>query len=146
MSTSRWARLAPEERVERLTLLCALLAAAGVGAWRGPAWGFGLALGGLLSWLNFRWLKSGIYALSASIAGDGKRRGGSRYWLRLVLLAAALYAIFVVHLVAFIAVLFGLLAAAAAVMIEAFYEVAQAFRDPGDGPQRSESVSPPKAI
>lgn len=128
MDWERWRGLAAEERVERLTLACGGLGALAVGIWLGPAWGFGFALGGGLSWINFRWLKRGVYAMTAAFTGEAGRRGGSGYWLRLVLLGGALYVIFIVHLVAFIAVLFGLLTASAAVMIEAFYEAARAFR------------------
>src|SRR5947209_17298979 len=60
-----------------------------------PALGF--LLGGVISYLNFHWLKSGVSGLADKVTNTGKSQSGkgiiARFLLRYALLGAAAYAI-----------------------------------------------------
>jgi ATP synthase I chain len=117
-----------ERRIEWLTL--SLGAAAAVSA--GLRWGWreaaGLALGAALSWINYRWLKQGITAmaqLSSAQANAPKVRLPAsvyvKFFGRFVLLVGLVYVILAGSLVPGGAVLGGLFAVVAAVLVEMIY-------------------------
>lgn len=125
---------APGESADRRIRhwMLAFWLAVAAGAWwhggvRGAA---GATLGGLLSWINYAWLRSGVNALGllyGSGQGGGTSRaamsGFTRFLARFVLLAAALYAIFISHLVPILATVAGLFAAPFGVLAEALCEL-----------------------
>jgi hypothetical protein len=119
-------------RVEYLTLglgATASLVVAIRWGWRAAA---GLALGALLSWVNYRWLKQGVAALvqlSVTQADAPKVRIPKRVYLkffgRFALLLAAVYVILSGSLVPGATVLAGLFAVVAAVLVELIYQLAR---------------------
>ncbi len=99
------------------------VAGAGAGLWlRGSAWALGFAAGAAAAALNFRWLHQLAYA-----AGEGGRRPGRGLVfflsIRYLLFGAAAYVIVKFFEVSLVAVLAGLLVAAAAVVVEILYEL-----------------------
>lgn len=121
---------AAERRIEYLTLglgAAATLVAAVRWGWRAGA---GLALGAALAWVNYRWLKQGVAALvklSAEQAGAEQARVPKRVYLkffgRFALLIVVVYAILSRSLLPAAAVLAGLFALAAAVLLELLHEL-----------------------
>ena len=85
-------------------------------AWRGWNWGAGFAVGAAASWLNFRWLKQIVDALS------GKRPTRKRVTvlagLRYLLLGGGAYVILHFSRISLHAALAGLFVAAGAVIVE----------------------------
>jgi hypothetical protein len=115
-----------ERAVARIWKAMFLIAAAGaIGAflWRGLDWGAGFALGSVVSWLNFRWLKQLVYTLG----GDRARpRTAVRLALRYVLLGGGAYVILKYSLVSQPAALAGLFVSVAAVIVEILFELVYA--------------------
>src|SRR5947208_2294191 len=70
-----------ETRISWLTLILGAIAV-GVAAFMGNrAWTAGLAIGALLGWLNFRWLRRGLDALvTASTAQQGTEKAVVPWW------------------------------------------------------------------
>ena len=119
-----------ERRIERLTLALGLAGAFFALIRWGWRSGAGLALGAGLMWLNFRWLKQGIGALvKVSTAQRGQEhfripRGVYvKFFGRLVLLLVAVYVILSRSLLPASAVVVGLFAVVAAVMVELVWEL-----------------------
>jgi hypothetical protein len=121
-----------ERRIERLTLGLGII---GVMAtlWR---WGWraalGVAIGAGLSWINFRWLKTGISTLadlSSVRPGEEAARVPRSVYLkflgRFILLLVAVYVILSRSLLPAAALFAGLFAVVAAVMAEIIYEIAR---------------------
>ncbi len=124
---------ATERRLDYFLIAFGLLGALVAGVTRGRGAAGGILLGSGLSYVNFRWLKAGVTSLTSSAAhaattGEGAppKVGLGRFLFRFALVGIALYAILISHLVAFWAVLVGLFAAVAAILLEAVYEAARA--------------------
>jgi len=97
-------------------LLSALLA-----PWRTTT---GLLAGGLLSLLNFHWLRTSVAAMFGSAAPGARAKWRlSRYVLRYVVVAGVVAAAYALDLVSLVAVLAGLCSSAAAVLIEGFMQL-----------------------
>jgi len=115
-----------ERAVTRIFRLMAAVAVAGTFAvwfWRGWKWGAGFALGGLLSWLNFRWLKQ----LTEALGGKRLLRGSAVFLgLRYLLLGGVAYVILRYSPISLPAVLMGLFVSIAAVVIEVLFELVYA--------------------
>ncbi len=117
-------------RVEWLTLG---LGAAGTffAAWRwGWEQGAGVALGAVMAWLNFRWLKGSVRAfgrVATAQSGAEKVRmpvgAYLKFFGRFALLLVVLYVILTRAKVFAIAVLAGFFASAAAIVLSLFYEL-----------------------
>ena len=121
------------KRVEYLTLGVGALASPFV-VWR---WGWLAAaaflVGVLISWINFRWLKQGVNALASAAmaqAGDENSRIPKRAYVRLIARYALLLAVLCVILFGSWlpggAVLAGLFAVVAAVIVEILYRLFRA--------------------
>jgi hypothetical protein len=122
-------------RIEWLTL--ALGAAGCVAAgwrwgWRGAV---GLAVGALLSWIDFRWLKGSVLAFgraaTASVAAGGNARAGRvpksaylKFFGRFALLLVAVYVILTRSALPAVPLLAGLFASAAAVVVALLWGLA----------------------
>ena len=129
----------PEERVvRRVSWLIAIFGlAAGVVAavLRYWDWAEGLGLGSALGWLNFHWLKRGIWAITAgAVAENGQQRrhgSGATYLaaaFRYALIGLALYVIFEFLHVSLVSLAVGLCAFAAAIITATVWEIAQSDR------------------
>ena len=129
----------PGERVvRRVSLLIPIfgLAAGAVAALLGYwDWAEGLCLGSALAWLNFRWLKRGIWAFTAGAAVEnsaGKRHTSGAVYLaaafRYTLIALGLYAIFEFLHVSLVSLAVGLCAFAAAIITATVWEIVQTGR------------------
>jgi hypothetical protein len=111
-------------RIVRLTLALTVLGAAVyfvIAGWRG---GCGFLLGGLISYLNFRWIKRTVYALGEVAGGKPARaRVAVFLGLRYVLLGLGAYVILKFSEISLSAALVGLFAPAAAVILEILIEL-----------------------
>jgi hypothetical protein len=121
---------ATERRISWLTLLLGLVAGVLVASLRDRSWGAGLAIGAILAWLNFRWLKRGLDALaqaSTAQAGDKKPRVplGSYFGMvfRYGLIAFAVYVIFEYLRIPLLSMVVGLCALGAATIAASVYEI-----------------------
>jgi uncharacterized membrane protein YvlD (DUF360 family) len=126
---------AAERRIEYLTIgvgAAATLVAAWGWGWRAAT---GMAVGCALSWLNYRWLKQGVaglVTLSTVQAGAAKPRIPKRVYAkflgRYVLLIAGAYVILTRFSLPAMALLGGLFAVVAAVLLELIYELVRGSR------------------
>jgi len=111
-------------RILRLTLLLTILGAAVYLAREGWRGGGGFLLGGLVSYLNFLWLKRTVYAVGEAASGKPPRlRFAVLLGLRYVLLGLGAYAIVRFSEISLTAALFGLFVPTAAVMVEILIEL-----------------------
>jgi hypothetical protein len=119
-----------ERRIAWLTLVLGGAAATAPAIMRRWAWAEGLAIGTVLAWLNFRWLKRGLDALvEASTAQEGaaKPRIPVGTWFRLMfrygLIAFCVYVIFEYLKVPLASMVVGLCALGAATIAASVYEI-----------------------
>ncbi len=135
MASSEALYQAAERRVEQLTL--GLGAAGSIGS--GIRWGWkaalGFALGVVLAWLNFRWLKQGVYALaqvSRAQMGQPKPRVPlavyAKLFGRLALLLGIVYVILSRSLLPAEAIVAGLFVLVGAVLVVVVWIVIQGWR------------------
>ena len=90
-----------ESRISRLTLLFGAVAAVSVAFFRGGHWGFGILIGSVLAWLNFRWLKQGLDVFIEAAAAQANQKNAKvpiltyfKALFRYGLIALAVYVIF----------------------------------------------------
>ncbi|HXH67564.1 MAG TPA: ATP synthase subunit I [Candidatus Limnocylindrales bacterium] len=121
---------ATEKWIARLTLLLGALAAIIVTIFYGPTWGAGIFVGAILAWLNFRWLKQGLDALTAAAtaqAGHPKPQVPVFTYFtalfRYGLIALSVYVIFKYLNVPILSMIFGLCALGAATLAVSVYEI-----------------------
>ena len=88
--------------------------------WRG---GCGFLLGGLISYLNFQWIKRTVYALGETAGGKPRAKVAVFLGLRYLLLGLGAYAILKFSEISLSAALVGLFAPAAAVILEILIEL-----------------------
>lgn len=98
-------------------------------------WAKGLCLGSVLAWLNFHWLKRGIWAFTAGAATENsaekRHTSGATYLaaaFRYTLIGLALYAIFEFLHVSLVSLAVGLCAFAAAIITATVWEIVQSGR------------------
>jgi len=123
---------AAERRIEWLTLGLGAGAAALVGLRYGGRAALGLALGAVLAWLNYRWLKQAVGVMTQLAAAQSEasrirvpRRVYVKFFGRFALLIIIVYVILSRSLLPAGALLAGLFALAAAVLAELLYEIAR---------------------
>lgn len=119
-----------QRRVERLTLALGLLGAIAAFFWRGWPEAAGVLLGGVVAWVNFRWMRqfvSHVAKISLAQAGQEKPRMPNRIFLqmfgRYALLGLALYVMLMRFYWPVVAFVCGLFALVAAVLLEVLGEV-----------------------
>jgi hypothetical protein len=119
-----------ERRIAWLTLVLGGGTAIIVAILGRRAWAEGLAVGTVLAWLNFRWLKRGLDALAAVSAaqeGFAKPRIPFGTWFRLMfrygLIALCVYVIFEYLKVPLASMVVGLCALGAATIAASVYEI-----------------------
>ena len=84
----------------------------------------GLALGGALSLLNHRWLRTSLAAMFSTAGSGGRVKFNAvRYVLRYFVIAAAVAAAYTLDLVSIVATLAGLCSFVPAAMMEAFAQI-----------------------
>ena len=119
-----------ERRIGWLTLLFGFAAAAIAAILRHNLWAAGLAIGSVLGWLNFRWLKHALDALViVSTAQEGREKpkvpvttylaGLFRYGL----LGLTVYVIFIFLHVPLGSMILGFCALAAAAIVASVWEI-----------------------
>jgi ATP synthase I chain len=124
--------IAIERRLEKFLLVVGAAATIGAGigwGWRAAA---GAAVGTVLCWLNYRWLRLGAAALirvgQAQATYENPRvppLTHIKFFGRLLLLLVVAYAILAWLRLPAIAFLCGLVAVVPAILIELFYELAR---------------------
>jgi ATP synthase I chain len=119
-----------ERRIAWLTLLFGFAAAAITAALRHYLWAAGLAIGTILAWLNFRWLKRSLDALVlVSTAQEGSEKPKvpvTTYLLALFrygLLGLTIYVIFVFLHVPLGSMIVGFCALAVAAIVASVWEI-----------------------
>lgn len=119
-----------ERRIGWLTLLFGLVAAALVAVLRYRLWAAGLAVGTVLGWLNFRWLRRAADALvTVSTAQEGREKPKVPLTIYLAalfrygLLGLAVYVIFVYLHVPLGSMVLGFCALAAAAIAASVWEI-----------------------
>jgi hypothetical protein len=119
-----------EHRIAWLTLVLGGATAILVAILRHTAWAEGLALGTVLAWLNFRWLKRGLDALVVAATAQGgfaKPQIPVGTWFRLMfrygLIAFCVYVIFELLKVPLASMVVGLCALGAATITASVYEI-----------------------
>jgi hypothetical protein len=113
-------------RIQRITFSLGLAGAAVGAAALGWRWGLAFLLGAGASWVNFRWLKQLVTALSDAVESPRTRpqkRLALKIGLRYLVLAAGAYAILNYSGLPLAAALAGLLVAVAAVLLEIVFEL-----------------------
>ena len=88
--------------------------------WPGWTWGAGFALGAVVSWLNFRWLKQIVEALGGA---RPRARLAVLMGLRYLLMSGGAYAIVSFSPISLPAALAGLFVAVAAVVVEILFQL-----------------------
>jgi ATP synthase I subunit len=128
---------AVERRIEWLTLAISAAAAIFTSSRWGWQAGIGIAVGGVLSWLNFRWLDQGVGQLLRAAAGTTESGLGHptpwifvRFLARILLMLIFLYVILKTRWLPGKAVLAGFLSLICATVLEVSYEIATGFREP----------------
>lgn len=123
--------LLTERRVARLTLVFGFVAALATAIFaHNRIWAAGLAIGAVLAWFNFRWLRRGLDALvAASIAQSDSAKprvpigAYFRALFRYALLALIAYVIFIFLRVPLVSMVVGMCSLAAAAIAASVYEL-----------------------
>jgi hypothetical protein len=121
---------ATERRVAWLTPTIGVVAALVIATTGHRDWAAGVAVGSILAWFNFRWLRQGMDALAAAATA---RSGAAkvhvpigtyfRALFRYALIALCLYVIFKLSAIPLVSMVFGLFALGAAAMAASVYEI-----------------------
>ena len=114
------------ERIRRFMLIIAPVGAICALWIFGRFAALGFLLGGVIAYLNFHWLKSGVSGLADRITNTGKQQSGkgliARFLLRYALLGIAAYAILTSFPASLRGLFAGLFLPVAAIVCEAVYE------------------------
>ncbi len=127
--THEWVTRA-ERRIASMTLAFGLVAGAAAAISGYTKWGAGIAIGGLLAWLNFRWFEQGVTAVvRVALAQEGAPKPRISMWVwvkmfgRYGVIGVLLYTTWAMWNIPVVAMLAGLCALGAAVMAESIYEI-----------------------
>ena len=119
-----------EARISLLTLVIGILVAVPVAVLRSVPWGVGVLIGSVLAWLNFRWLKQGLDALtvaaSAQLNQEQVRVPVATYFkalFRYALIALSIYVIFKYLHVPALSMVCGLCALGAATILVSVHSI-----------------------
>jgi hypothetical protein len=117
-------------RVQWLTIILGLAGALAVGLLKSHRAGYGVALGALLAWVNYRWLDQGLSAfVTGSVAQEGLPKPQvplstyAKFGGRYALIGIALYGIVTFLVIPVLWLIVGLLALGLAVTVEGLCEV-----------------------
>ncbi len=112
-----------QKRLWSLTAAVVIISVLGSLAFENQKITIGVALGGLLSLLNFYWLKTSTAAMLEQAAEGAKPNVAARFFLRYIIIGFVVFFSYLSNLVSVVAVLCGLLAFTAAVFIESFFQL-----------------------
>jgi small-conductance mechanosensitive channel len=119
-----------ESRISRLTLILGALAAIPVAFLLGWHWGFGILIGSVLAWLNFRWLKQGLDVFIEAAAAQANQKNAKvpiltyfKALFRYGLIALAVYVIFRYLNVPVLSMVVGLCALGAATFVVSIHSM-----------------------
>ena len=119
-----------ERRISWLTPLFGVAGAAAAILLRDRAWGAGLAIGAVLAWVNFRWLRRGLDNLMQASTAQSESKNpqvplGSYFLalLRYALIGLTVYVIFEYLHVPLASMVVGLCALGAAAIAASVYEI-----------------------
>ncbi|MBA2493627.1 MAG: ATP synthase subunit I [Acidobacteria bacterium] len=101
-----------------IVLVAAIIGSLIFATWRATA---GLILGGILSFINYYWLKFALKSVfEKAVEGAKPKFLVGKYILRYFAIGAVIVLVFLTKIVSVVAVICGLLAFAAAILIETF--------------------------
>jgi small-conductance mechanosensitive channel len=116
--------------ISHLTLILGAIAALLAGFLYNSRWGIGLMIGASLAWLNFRWLRQGVDALTETVAAQRDRRKRKiplltyfKAAFRYALIALVVYVIFKHLNVPALSMILGLCALGAATLAVSVHEM-----------------------
>ena len=119
-----------ESQISILTLVIGLLVAIPVAVRHSLVWGLGIFLGAVLAWLNFRWLKQGLDALTAAAAAQQSHEKVRvpvityfKALFRYALIALCIYVIFKYLHVPVLSMILGLCALGAATILVSVHSI-----------------------
>ena len=119
-----------ESRISRLTLILGALAAIPVAYFQGWHWGFGLLVGSVLAWLNFRWLKQGLDVFTEAASAQANQENAKvpiltyfKALFRYGLIALVVYVIFRYLNVPVLSMVLGLCALGAAAFVVSIHSI-----------------------
>ena len=120
-----------ESRISRLTLILGALAAIPVAYFLGWHRGFGIFVGSVLAWLNFRWLKQGLDVFIEAAAAQANQKNAKvpiltyfKALFRYGLIALVVYVIFRYLNVPILSMVLGLCALGAAAFVVSIHSIA----------------------
>jgi hypothetical protein len=113
------------ERIRKATFALTAGGSIGALAWRGWTWGAGFALGSVVSWLNYSFLKQMAYAIGRP---QTRKRLLVFVGIRYLLFGGGAYVIVRFSKISMPAVLLGLFVSVAAVIVEIVIQLAYAPR------------------
>jgi hypothetical protein len=130
---------------QRILWLMAIVAIAGSLAtyiFVSPMFGLGIFIGGVLSFVNYFWLKATLKRVFAETAGGEHRPrySATRYFLRYIMLGAVLAVIFLTKTVSVGAVILGMTSFAFAIMIEALIRIFSGFLNKENKENREKEI------
>ena len=119
-----------ERRIAHMTLIVGFVSAVAVGFLYEWIWAAGVAIGAVLAWLNFRWLKQGIEALGRAMTAQSRQQKAEvplgayfKAMFRYGLIAFFMYVIFEYLKVPILSMIAGLFALGAATILASLYEI-----------------------
>jgi small-conductance mechanosensitive channel len=128
IDTRRYAQ--SEFRISFLTLVLGFVGALPSAYFRGWRWGLGILIGAVLAWINFRWLKQGLNALTDAATAQADQPQARvpiltyfKATFRYGLIALSVYVIFKSLNVPVLSMIFGLCALGAATLAVSVLEL-----------------------
>ncbi|MGI9056010.1 MAG: ATP synthase subunit I [Pyrinomonadaceae bacterium] len=128
--TDEQENLAPLSHRRILLIMGLIVAAGSVLIFIFLSWRFGLGflIGGILSFVNYYWLKISLKnVFERVVTEENPRFSATRYFLRYFVLGAILTVVYLSELVPFVSVVTGLLSFAFAILIEGLIRIFTAF-------------------
>jgi small-conductance mechanosensitive channel len=119
-----------ETRISQLTLILGAIVGLAVAYFHSWRWGAGIFIGAALAWLNFRWLKQGLDALTETATSQANQKKAKvpivtyfKALFRYGLIALAVYVIFRYLDVPVLSMVFGLCALGAATLVVSVHSI-----------------------
>lgn len=115
-------------RILTILAVCAVVGTIIGFVFHSALFGLGFLIGGILSFINYYWLKISLKKVFDSAEADEKPRvSATKYMLRYVVFGGLLVLIYLTKLIPMTAVILGLTSFAFAILIEAFIRIFSSF-------------------